>query len=55
MIPRDGFATEPGLPSEKHPLGTTEGSMIFIMDHLGDAHGFSCGCVITFVTVLIGF
>jgi len=55
MIPRDGFATEPGLPSEKHPLGTTEGQYdIYYGIIWGTRTAFRVGVVITFVTVLLG-
>ena len=55
MIPRDGFASEPGLPSAKHLLGTTEGQYdIFYGVVWGTRTAFRVGVVITLVTVIIG-
>jgi peptide/nickel transport system permease protein len=55
MIPRDGFATEPGLPNEEHPLGTTEGQYdIFYGVIWGTRTAFRVGVVITFITVILG-
>lgn len=55
MIPRDGFATEPALPSAKHLLGTTEGQYdIYYGIIWGTRTAFRVGVVITFVTVIIG-
>jgi peptide/nickel transport system permease protein len=55
MIPRDGFATEPRPPSEKHILGTTEGQYdIYYGVIWGTRTAFRIGVVITFVTTIVG-
>jgi len=55
MIPRDGFATEPKVPSEKHLLGTTEGQYdIFYGIVWGTRTAFRVGTIITVVTLVIG-
>jgi peptide/nickel transport system permease protein len=55
MIPRDGFSTTPKPPSEKHPLGTTEGQYdIYYGVIWGTRTAFRIGVVITLVTTLIG-
>jgi len=55
MIPRDGFSTNPGLPSDKHILGTTEGQYdIYYGIIWGTRTAFRVGVVITLVTVLLG-
>jgi peptide/nickel transport system permease protein len=55
MIPRDGFQTEPQVPSYKHILGTTEGQYdIYYGIVWGTRTAFRIGIVITLVTTLIG-
>jgi peptide/nickel transport system permease protein len=55
MIPRDGFATEPALPSEEHIMGTTEGQYdIFYGVVWGTRTAFRIGVVITAITLVIG-
>ena len=55
MIPRDGFATAPKPPSEKHPLGTTEGQYdIYYGVIWGTRTAFRIGVVITVFTTLGG-
>jgi len=55
MIPRDGFKTQPSLPSEAHPLGTTEGQYdIFYGIVWGARTAFRVGIVITLVTLITG-
>lgn len=55
MIPRDGFASEPQSPGEKHPLGTTEGQYdIFYGVVWGTRTAFRIGIVITAVTLIAG-
>ncbi len=55
MIPRDGFSTQPGLPSEKHIWGTTEGQYdIFYGVVWGTRTAFRIGIVITLITTLLG-
>jgi peptide/nickel transport system permease protein len=55
MIPRDGFSTQPKLPSEKHPFGTTEGQYDILYGVVwGTRTAFRVGVVITFVTVILG-
>jgi len=55
MIPRDGFVTEPSPPSDKHPMGTTEGQYdIFYGVVWGTRTAFRIGVVITFITVILG-
>jgi peptide/nickel transport system permease protein len=55
MIPRDGFATEPELPSDEHPMGTTEGQYdIFYGVVWGTRTAFRVGVVITAITLVIG-
>jgi peptide/nickel transport system permease protein len=55
MIPRDGFATEPESPSDKHPMGTTEGQYdIYYGVIWGTRTSFRIGVVITLFTTLIG-
>lgn len=55
MIPRDGFFSEPGSPSDEHIMGTTEGQYdIFYGVVWGTRTAFRIGVVITFITVIIG-
>lgn len=55
MIPRDGFVTEPSPPSDKHPMGTTEGQYdIFYGVVWGTRTAFRIGVVITIITVFLG-
>jgi peptide/nickel transport system permease protein len=55
MIPRDGFRAEPGLPSEEHIFGTTEGQYdIFYGIIWGTRTAFRIGVVITLFTTVIG-
>lgn len=55
MIPRDGFGTAPQPPSEKHPLGTTEGQYDILYGVVwGTRTAFRIGVVITLITTLIG-
>lgn len=55
MIPRDGFRTEPSAPSDKHPLGTTEGQYdIYYGVIWGTRTAFRIGVVITIFTSIIG-
>lgn len=55
MIPRDGFKTEPGLPSDDHVLGTTEGQYdIFYGIVWGTRTAFRVGIIITVMTLTIG-
>ncbi len=55
MIPRDGFATEPRPPNEKHPMGTTEGQYdIYYGVIWGTRTAFRVGVAITIFTTIIG-
>jgi peptide/nickel transport system permease protein len=55
MIPRDGFGTEPSSPSDKHPLGTTEGQYdIYYGVIWGTRTAFRIGVVITVCTTVMG-
>jgi peptide/nickel transport system permease protein len=55
MIPRDGFKTNPALPSAKHILGTTEGQYdIFYGIVWGTRTAFRIGIIITVVTLALG-
>jgi len=55
MIPRDGFQTEPSVPSEEHLLGTTEGQYdIFYGIVWGTRTAFRVGIIITILTLLLG-
>jgi peptide/nickel transport system permease protein len=55
MIPRDGFQTEPKLPSGNHPLGTTEGQYdIWYGIVWGTRTSFRVGLVITITATLLG-
>jgi peptide/nickel transport system permease protein len=55
MIPRDGFQTEPALPSAEHWFGTTEGQYdIYYGIIWGTRTAFRIGIVITLITTLIG-
>ncbi len=55
MIPRDGFTTEPQLPSSEHLLGTTEGQYdIFYGIIWGTRSAFRIGLVITITATILG-
>lgn len=55
MIPRDGFSTQPALPSVEHIWGTTEGQYdIFYGVVWGTRTAFRIGIVITLITTLLG-
>jgi peptide/nickel transport system permease protein len=55
MIPRDGFKTEPQPPSDKHPMGTTEGQYdIYYGIVWGTRTAFRIGVVITLFTTVAG-
>ena len=55
IIPRDGFVAVPALPSEKHPMGTTEGQYdIYYGIVWGTRTAFQVGIITTAVTLVIG-
>jgi peptide/nickel transport system permease protein len=55
IIPRDGFSNQPQAPSEKHPMGTTEGQYDILYGVIwGTRTAFRVGIVITLITTLIG-
>lgn len=55
MIPRDGFQTEPSMPSDEHILGTTEGQYdIFYGIVWGSRTAFRVGIIITVITLFLG-
>ncbi|MBN2045848.1 MAG: ABC transporter permease, partial [Anaerolineales bacterium] len=55
MIPRDGFKSEPSLPSEEHIFGTTEGQYDIKYGIVwGTRTAFRVGVVITLFTTVIG-
>jgi peptide/nickel transport system permease protein len=54
-IPREGFATEPQPPSEKHRMGTTEGQYdIYYGIIWGTRTAFRVGVIVTLFTTVIG-
>lgn len=54
-IPRDGYSSEPELPSDEHPLGTTEGQYdVYYGVIWGTRTAFRVGILITGATMLIG-
>jgi len=55
MIPRDGFSTTPGAPSDEHIFGTTEGQYdIYYGVVWGTRTAFRVGVVVTIFTTIIG-
>ena len=55
MIPRDGFSSTPGAPSEDHIFGTTEGQYdIYYGVVWGSRTAFRIGVVITLITTIMG-
>ncbi len=55
MIPRDGFGSTPGAPSEKHRFGTTDGQYdIYYGVFWGARTAFRIGVAITVFTTFIG-
>ena len=55
QIPRDGYASEPRLPSAEHPFGTTEGQYdVYYGVIWGTRTAFQVGLLITGATMAIG-